>query len=272
MATSRSAARSTTSATTCPCSPSASTRRATRPRRARRFLAPAAADARPDAVPARHAGAQLQPVWRALRHPAAGPGSSTRPRSLLVDRRGRQRVGFPVDQLTSEGLAHDVRRARARAGAQSLAGRRPRAAARRASRARTSSRARARRRAPAPGRAPRGTSGRRGRAGRRSCRRRQQPEAEAGEGDHHDEHPVLRARRVARLARRRRARGRGRGRGPATWPATSAATWTYQIAVRADQGVVDRPTTPCRRGPSRRRAGRRSGTPIAWPWKSSSEK
>jgi hypothetical protein len=29
---------------------------------------------------------------------------------LLIDRRGRQRIGFPVDQLTSEGLAHDVRR------------------------------------------------------------------------------------------------------------------------------------------------------------------
>jgi protein SCO1/2 len=29
---------------------------------------------------------------------------------LLIDQRGRQRIGFPVDQLTPEGLAHDIRR------------------------------------------------------------------------------------------------------------------------------------------------------------------
>jgi hypothetical protein len=28
---------------------------------------------------------------------------------VVLDRAGRQRAGFPVDQLTPEGLAHDVR-------------------------------------------------------------------------------------------------------------------------------------------------------------------
>jgi protein SCO1/2 len=28
---------------------------------------------------------------------------------VLLDRAGRQRVGFPIDRLTPEGLAHDVR-------------------------------------------------------------------------------------------------------------------------------------------------------------------
>jgi protein SCO1/2 len=29
---------------------------------------------------------------------------------VLVDARGRQRVGFPYDQLTPEALAHDLQR------------------------------------------------------------------------------------------------------------------------------------------------------------------
>ena len=29
---------------------------------------------------------------------------------VLLDRAGRQRVGFPFDKLTPEGLAHDLRR------------------------------------------------------------------------------------------------------------------------------------------------------------------
>ena len=28
---------------------------------------------------------------------------------LLIDKRGRQRVGFPMSELTPEGLAHDVK-------------------------------------------------------------------------------------------------------------------------------------------------------------------
>jgi hypothetical protein len=34
---------------------------------------------------------------------------------LLIDRHGRQRIGFPVQQLTPEGLAHDIRRLQAEA-------------------------------------------------------------------------------------------------------------------------------------------------------------
>ena len=32
---------------------------------------------------------------------------------LLIDRHGRQRIGFPVQQLAPEGLAHDIRRLQA---------------------------------------------------------------------------------------------------------------------------------------------------------------
>jgi protein SCO1/2 len=54
--------------------------------------------------------AELAPVWNgygvqpqtgALEHSAT---------VVLVDRAGRQRVGFPYDQLTPEALAHDLRR------------------------------------------------------------------------------------------------------------------------------------------------------------------
>jgi protein SCO1/2 len=54
--------------------------------------------------------AELAPVWKdygvqpqtdALEHSAT---------VVLVDREGRQRVGFPYDQLTPEALAHDLRR------------------------------------------------------------------------------------------------------------------------------------------------------------------
>jgi protein SCO1/2 len=52
---------------------------------------------------------ELRPVWREY-------GFSPQTRKLehnsyvvLIDRRGRQRVGFPVDFLTPEALAHDLR-------------------------------------------------------------------------------------------------------------------------------------------------------------------
>ena len=53
---------------------------------------------------------ELAPVW---------DGYGVRPQEgeldhsatvVLVDEQGRQRVGFPHDQLTPEGLAHDIRR------------------------------------------------------------------------------------------------------------------------------------------------------------------
>ncbi len=55
---------------------------------------------------------QLQPVWRAY---AISPASAGRTAVeagttvLLVDRHGIERVGFEVEQITPEGLAHDVR-------------------------------------------------------------------------------------------------------------------------------------------------------------------
>ena len=55
----------------------------------------------------RHA---LEPVWRAYGVRPQGHGFEHSAYVLLVDRRGRQRIGFPFDRLTPEGLAHDVRR------------------------------------------------------------------------------------------------------------------------------------------------------------------
>jgi protein SCO1 len=55
------------------------------------------------------AKAQLVPVWRAY---AVQPQSEKFEHSayvLLIDKAGRQRIGFPVNRLTAEGLAHDVR-------------------------------------------------------------------------------------------------------------------------------------------------------------------
>ena len=53
--------------------------------------------------------AQLEPVWRAY---AVQPQSEEFEHSayvLLIDKAGRQRIGFPVNRLTPEGLAHDIR-------------------------------------------------------------------------------------------------------------------------------------------------------------------
>lgn len=54
--------------------------------------------------------AQLRPVWKAYGIRPQGTGFDHSAYVLLVDKRGRQRVGFPVAQLTPEGLAHDIRR------------------------------------------------------------------------------------------------------------------------------------------------------------------
>lgn len=53
---------------------------------------------------------ELQPIWRAY---GIAPQTGGRDHSayvVLIDRRGRQRIGFPADHLTPEGLAHDIRR------------------------------------------------------------------------------------------------------------------------------------------------------------------
>ena len=52
----------------------------------------------------------LAPVWRGYGvQPQAGDLDHTAT-VVLVDSQGRQRVGFPHDQLTTEALAHDIRR------------------------------------------------------------------------------------------------------------------------------------------------------------------
>ena len=69
-----------------------------------------AADDRPGAVPARHAGAARAGLEGLRRAAADRAAWSTPPTVVLVDASGRQRVGFPYDQLTPETLAHDLRR------------------------------------------------------------------------------------------------------------------------------------------------------------------
>ena len=63
--------------------------------------------------------AQLQRVWRTFGIQPQGSGGREHSASVvLLDDAGVARVSFPVDQLTPEGLAHDLR-ALERAGAQS---------------------------------------------------------------------------------------------------------------------------------------------------------
>ena len=57
--------------------------------------------------------ATLAPIWRAYGIRPQGAAFDHSAYVLLIDRRGRQRVGFPVQQLTPEGLAHDIRRLQA---------------------------------------------------------------------------------------------------------------------------------------------------------------
>jgi protein SCO1/2 len=54
--------------------------------------------------------AQLQPVWHAYGIQPQGNGFEHSAYVLVLDKSGRQRVSFPVDQLTDRGLAHDIRR------------------------------------------------------------------------------------------------------------------------------------------------------------------
>jgi protein SCO1/2 len=57
--------------------------------------------------------AQLRPVWRSFRIVPASAGRAAFDRSASVyvlDRDGRQRVIFQLEQLTPEGLSHDVRK------------------------------------------------------------------------------------------------------------------------------------------------------------------
>jgi len=54
--------------------------------------------------------AELAPIWVAYGIRPQGNGYEHSSHVVLLDREGRQRVGFPSDRLTPEGLAHDIRR------------------------------------------------------------------------------------------------------------------------------------------------------------------
>lgn len=56
-------------------------------------------------------GARLFALWKAYDIPGPGKGPRAYLAStsvILLDRAGFERVGFPVEQLTPEGLAHDI--------------------------------------------------------------------------------------------------------------------------------------------------------------------
>jgi protein SCO1 len=53
---------------------------------------------------------QLQPVWKAYGIQPQGKGFEHTARVVLIDKRGRQRVAFPVEQLVDRDLAHDIRK------------------------------------------------------------------------------------------------------------------------------------------------------------------
>ncbi len=53
--------------------------------------------------------ARLRPLWDAYAVQPQGPEFDHSAYVLVVDAQGLQRVAFPVDKLTADGLAHDVR-------------------------------------------------------------------------------------------------------------------------------------------------------------------
>lgn len=59
--------------------------------------------------------AQLRRIWKAYGIAPQGKHFDHSARVLLIDRRGRQRVSFPVAQLTPEGLVNDLRKLEAEA-------------------------------------------------------------------------------------------------------------------------------------------------------------
>src|SRR4051794_9123222 len=59
--------------------------------------------------------ARLAPIWKAYGIQPQGKAFDHSAYVLLIDRHGRQRIGFPVQQLVPEDLAHDIRRLQAEA-------------------------------------------------------------------------------------------------------------------------------------------------------------
>jgi protein SCO1/2 len=53
--------------------------------------------------------AQLAPIWKAYGIRPQGKAFDHSAYVVLVDAKGVQRVGWPVDKITPEGLAHDLR-------------------------------------------------------------------------------------------------------------------------------------------------------------------
>jgi protein SCO1/2 len=53
--------------------------------------------------------AQLRPVWRTFGFSEQLERREHNAYAVLLDRRGRQRIGFPVQHLTPEGLTHDIK-------------------------------------------------------------------------------------------------------------------------------------------------------------------
>ena len=59
---------------------------------------------------------ELDPIWRGYAIQPQSMRSEHQARIVLVDARGFQRVGFPIDQATPERIAHDVKLLEARSG------------------------------------------------------------------------------------------------------------------------------------------------------------
>jgi protein SCO1/2 len=54
--------------------------------------------------------AKLAPIWHAYGIQPQGNGFEHTARVLVIDKDGRQRVAFPVEQLVDRDLAHDIRK------------------------------------------------------------------------------------------------------------------------------------------------------------------
>jgi protein SCO1 len=54
--------------------------------------------------------AQLAPIWHDYGIRPQGKGFEHSAYVLLIDKRGRQRISFPVEQLVDRDLAHDIRK------------------------------------------------------------------------------------------------------------------------------------------------------------------
>jgi protein SCO1/2 len=52
---------------------------------------------------------ELEPIWRGYAIRPQSAKEEHQARIVLVDDRGFQRIGFPIDQATPERIAHDIR-------------------------------------------------------------------------------------------------------------------------------------------------------------------